>query len=472
MRPIALICGVLLAAVAPATAQPLTAEQKATLLTERWAAVFDQLRSDVGLQMLDADGRPTSNRAAAVRLAGSPDERRIAYEELVRRLMTDPALSRLFELDLMPLDERPSISDQQWVAELAASGAGEKGAASSNAPGSNPAAPQAAERSGFTNLISLALDTKNILSANESAVTINVNALAALGLTSTTRSAPSLYRDHGALRRLGGSFTFGAKIPEGEITGLTGLPSASTILDAIGWDLKVRVYGDRDPRAQRWYNVMLGYMGGLVELAANAVSSPAVLRDDRPIVKNVFNDVVGQALRGVNTRLSKSAQVSVKAAGQHLTKETGKNKYSVALLADKGFGDTDLTMNASYAVVDDVAVAPGSVVTLKTWSAAIALNHLVAHSALVEGRATELSFNAKIDVPVDDPVLAVTRKNVWRLVGKVSLPWGDAATIPVSVTFASDPNSLTKEKFVTGHVGVSYDFGALKSLFKPLGARQ
>ena len=47
------------------------------------------------------------------------------------------------------------------------------------------------------------------------------------------------------------------------------------------------------------------------------------------------------------------------------------------------------------------------------------------------------------------------------------LPWADAAKIPVSIMWTSDPARLTNEKYVTGHIGVSYDFGALKKLFKP-----
>jgi hypothetical protein len=420
--------------------------------------------------MVDANGQPVSDPNRADRLAGSVDDRRRAYAEAIRRLLADPALAPFFEPDLALIGQVSAPSDQEWVARLAESGSGENGAKSASASLTNPSAAPRAERSGFTDLVALALDTKNILAANESAVTINLNALALVGLNSPVRSAPAMYRDYSALRRLGGSFTFGAKIPEGEITGLTGLPSASTILDAIAWDVKVRVYGDRDPRAQQWYDVMLGYMGGLGEVSANLIAS--LLPGDRQLAAELLSNNLGLALQGVKTQLSQSAQVSFKAGGQHLTKEKGKNKYTFALLADKGFGDTDLTANLAYAVVDDVTLGAGSVFTLKTWTAAVAVNHLFAQGLIVEGRAAELSFNANIAVPAGDGPLPVERKRVWKLVGAVSLPWGDAATIPVSVTYASDPNNLAKQNYVTGHLGVSYDFGALKSLFKPQAAPQ
>ena len=59
------------------------------------------------------------------------------------------------------------------------------------------------------------------------------------------------------------------------------------------------------------------------------------------------------------------------------------------------------------------------------------------------------------------------RENVWRIVGAIVLPWGDSARIPISVTLASDPNSLSKDKFVTGHIGIAYDFSALKKFLAP-----
>jgi hypothetical protein len=120
-----------------------------------------------------------------------------------------------------------------------------------------------------------------------------------------------------------------------------------------------------------------------------------------------------------------------------------------------------------YSVVDDVSLGADKVLDVKTWSGAVAVNTLVAKNALVKGRATELSLNAKFDVPTDKAALPIERKTVWNVVGAIALPWGDAAKIPVSIMFTNDPNNLKKEKFVTGHIGISYDFGALKSLFKP-----
>lgn len=445
--------------------QSLTDEQKSALLTESWNAILRRVTQERGLRMVDATGGRVTSVAVADHLEGDPDEVRGAYADAIARLVQDPSLRFYFEPDVSLLAQVPRPSDREWVARLAESGAGAKGAKALNATSTNPAAPKAAERSGLTDLVGLALDTKNLIASNQSAVSVSLNALALIGLGSETRSAPALYREHDALRRLGGTFTFGAKLPESDITGFTGLPSASTLLDVVSWDVKLRVYGDRDPRAARWYALMLGAMGGLNEVSANLISR--VPSSDRGTVAMLLSDRLGQALALVRERLSNSGQVSVKGAGQHLTTETGRNKYSVAVLGDKGFGDTDLTFNALYSVVDDVSVGANSFVALKTWSAAVAVNHLAVKNVLVQGRAIEFSLNAHIEIPVDDDPQIVERKEVWRVVGSVGIPWGDSVTIPVSVTLTSDPNSLTKEKYVSGHIGVSYDFGALKSLFKP-----
>lgn len=462
-RLVAFTCCLLVFA-APLGAQPVPADRTNTL-AERWSTHFAEVLAERGLRLVDASGNPTSDRATAVKVGGDAPAVRDAYAEVIRRVMADGALASRFEPDRTLVEQESSKSDKEWVAQLAAEVPREKGAKSASSTLTNPAAPKRAERSGFADLVSLALDAKNFVAADESAVTINLNAIALVGLNSPTRSAQALYRNHDALRRLGGSFTFGAKIPEGEITGLTGLPSADKLLDAIGWDVKYRVYGDRDPRAKHWYGLMLGYMGGIVNVSADLLG--IVLPGDRALVGQLLSDTVKVSLAAVKQRLERSAQVTFKTGGQHLTQERGKNKYTFALLADKGWADTDLTANLSYSIVDDVAIAPGSVFTLKTWSGAVAVHRLVAKNLIVDQRAIELSLDGRFEVPLETAGLPVDRKRVWRVAGSVSLPWGDAATIPVSITYASDPNSVTKEKFFTGHVGISYDFGALKKLFAP-----
>ena len=433
--------------VGPASAQQANV-LGSKVIAQRWNAIFPAVLAERGLQLEDAKGRPVTNRAQAARVSGDPEVVRAAYEEALARLVLDPEVQRfVFTPDGTLIDQQVRPSDRAWVARLAASDAGAKEAKTVNAASTNPAAPPIAERSGFSDLIALALDSRKVISSDDTAVSVNFNALALVGLNSDRESGPALYRRHDTLRRLGGTFTFGEKVPDGEITGLTGLPSAADVFDTISWDLRVRVYGDRDPRARRWDTVMLGSLGGLNQVSSDVLGLVPI--GDAGIVKGILNDRLGLAVANVKRQLNRSAQITVKGAGQHLTEVRGKNKYSLAVLADKGFGDnSDITFNTLVSVVDDVALAPGTLISLKTWTLALALNHLTAKNALVQGRAIELSANVNVEVPFDDdPALLEPRENRWHVVGSVIVPFADAAKIPVSITWTSDPARLVKEKY-------------------------
>jgi hypothetical protein len=212
---------------------------------------------------------------------------------------------------------------------------------------------------------------------------------------------------------------------------------------------------------------MLGVLGGRAEISANLIAS--VPSGDRELVGKLLTEGLGRATAVINARLRRSGQVTVKAAGQHLTKASGKNKYTIAVLADKGVGAaTDLTINAGYSIVDDVSLGVDKLVTLETWTAAFAVNHTRWRDVIVRGRAAELSLNGSFEFPVgDEPLLPAPRENVWRVIGAIALPLGDSGKIPISVTLTSDPNSLSKQTFVSGHIGVAWDFSALKKFLTP-----
>jgi hypothetical protein len=452
----------------PALVEAQPADPKFDRLARRWAEILPAVVAEHGLGLVDASENPVPSLTAAHRVKGDAVPVRAAYGDAIDRLLAHGDVSGFYSADARLIGEKSRPSDQEWVQKLTEVRADEKSAKSLNGSSTNPAAPHVAERSGFTDFIALALDSQNIVSTDETAVSLSLNALAALGLDpDSVRSAPALYREHNALRRLGGTVSFGAKIPEGEITGLTGLPSAETIFDVFAWDTKVRLLGDRDPRAKKWDDLMLGVLGGLGEVLTNlGTISP---RGDLAVLADIFKEKVDRAKVVVNARLRSSGQVTFKAGGQHLTKEKGKNKYTFAVLADKGMGtSTDVTFNAAYVIVDDVSLGADKLVTLETWTVAFALNHTTWRDAIVKGRAAELSFNANFEFPMgSEPLLPKEREKVWRLIGAIALPFGDAAKIPISISYASDPNNLSKEKFVTGHIGISYDFGAFKTFLKP-----
>jgi hypothetical protein len=453
-----LLAAFLVAAWAPPAAAQ--GPDRAAILKAEWARIFQSVTRARNLT-LSGD-----NLTSATDPRPASEAVRAAYQEIVDRLMASPALEIFFDPDDPSIVTVTRPSDREWVARLAASGLDGRMAKSINAASTNPSAGRVAERSGFSDFLALAMDAKNVFAANQTAVSLNLNAVALVGLKSPdVYSAPEIYRQHGALRRLGGTVTFGARVPEAAITGVTGVPSADTLLDAFSWDMKFRAIGDRDPRAERWYQAMLGTLGGLTELSANLITLAPV--GDLAILQAVLNDQLGAALARVKAEVSNSLQVSVKAAGRHLTSERGKSRYSAGVLADKGFGDTDLTLNVLYTVSD----TPTIPVTLASFGAGVVtiaggVTSLIAQDAIVRGRSVELSLHTVVDLPVEDPEPPLKFETTWRISAGVVIPFADAARIPVTITYASDPNGLTKQKFMTGHVGLDYDFGALMKLFK------
>ena len=329
-------CRALLVAVAvalPCAAWAQTAEDKAAILKAQWTSIF--LRVTQARNLTIVDNRLTSR---AQDPGADQEAVRAAYQEVIDRLLAEPALRVFFDPDDPAVATISRPGDREWIARLAASGLDGKAAKSVNAAATNPAAARVAERSGFSDFIALAMDARNVFAASQTAVSLNLNAVALVGLKSAdVYSAPEIYRQHGALRRLGGTVTFGAKVPESELTGFTGFPSTDTLLDVFAWDVKYRALGDRDPRADRWHREMLGTLGGLTELSAGLITLAPF--GDLPIVQGLLNDQLGAALARVKALVGNSLQVSVKAAGRHLTTTTGKSRYSAGILADKGLGD-------------------------------------------------------------------------------------------------------------------------------------
>jgi hypothetical protein len=394
----------------------------------------------------------------AVDLARTPAaDRQAVYEQIVDRVMSDAEITRL--------RDTPGYRNAlvQIVGELPDSAL----AQSVNAPLTNPGSNQLIERSGFTELVALAADARKLFSADDSAVSVNLNAVALFGGGKAgDRSAQYLYARRELWRRIGGTVTFGGKVPEKAITGISGVPSAETLFDALSWDVKVRVVGDRDPRASRWYPLLVGELGDDVELAARIVSMPDVPLEDVAALRAAATRVVGRQLAAARDRIARSLQVSVKFAGQHLTEQAGRNKYSGALMLDKGFGGgVDVTANVSYSAAD-AQQANASPFRTREWQFAAGVTGSVLKDAIARGRAVELTAAASGRLPVDAEAVAVERKRVLQANVSVSLPFQASAKIPLSLTWSNDPNNLVKQNFVSGQVGLSYDFGAIWKLLQ------
>jgi hypothetical protein len=339
----------------------------------------------------------------------TPEESRAVYDEIAARLLATDGLTTRFD----NLDEY-----RRLVNETAKQIPEAKLAKTVNGGLTNPAAGTRLERSGFTDLIALAADAKNIFSTDQSAVTVNVNALALLRAGDPdVYTQPRIYRQMGALRSVGGSFTFGAQLPKGEITGFSGFPDFDKVFDVIAWDVKFRVFGDRDPRAEKWWPLM-SQAGAVGQIAALAVTLDPLPAADAPVLAQSLNGQFG----------------------------------------------ADATLDFTFGSVE-AALPSGPAVKLRDLSFVFGISATLAQNAIVSGRGIEVSLNGDGRFPVNDVASLPERKSVWRIGASAAIPVGKSGRIPVSVTWTNDPNNLVNERFVTGHIGLSYDFGGLKSLF-------
>lgn len=409
--------------------------------------------------------------AARLAAATTDAEKRTLYrqmfETLVRNESLQPRLTTAAYRDAIAQD-----SSRAYTGLVTAVGADLRESAVSpsvNAPLSNPAANGLIERSGATELIALAADLKSLFASEGSAVTLNLNAIALF--RGTTRNninagAQHLYSQHENWRRLTGSVTFGAKIAENDLTGIGSIPNPNELFDAITWDVKVRAIGDRDPRASKWYQLLVGRMGTVTELTATVPTHAIVPIADTGVATDAANEVLADENRLAANQVANSLLVSVKTSGQHLTQEAGRNKYSVAVMVDRGFANVDFTANATFSSADAPEIAATDPFKTKDWQVSAALTGTVLKNALVNGRGAELSAAFSGIFPMDDDAVPLDRKNIFKLNTTLTLPFLDKAKIPLSFTYSNDPNNLEKEKYVTGQIGVSYDFGAIWSALK------
>jgi hypothetical protein len=407
-----------------------------------------------------------SNAKSVVAGMKNDEDRRAFYAKQVDALLATneaKAFQKLFEADRERYLERASImaADQPALAR------------SANAAATNPRRVGLLERSGIVDLISTALQGTNLVSANDTAVTVNLSAAALLCSACRDQNLPAAtrYRSGNVLNRLGGSFTFGAKIPEKEIIGFSGLPSGDTLFDVVVWDAKVRLLGDRDPRSAHWDGMVLGELGGLENIRTMAAGDIQALPFD-PLrdstqwdpLHAAFNSVITQRSAQVADTIRRSLQVSVKFSGQHLTTQAGMNKYTGVLMADKGLGRFDGTLNVSYSAVQDVKIQPGATVTLKQWKATAGFVGAIWKGVFVADRAAELALSGEGFFPVDGSEVTVARKKTYKADLALKIPISGTLELPFSVTYTNDPNELAKKNYVTGRVGLTYDFGALKRL--------
>jgi hypothetical protein len=398
-------------------------------------------------------------------LKATPAKRRVIYREALLRLSNDPELLQLAVADVLLVAEATPVNERQYIDQLREAKAEHTQTKSLSATSTNPAAGNIAERSGFTELLALALNGQNFFSTDATAVSLSLSALALFSLADPdVYSELHRYQQHSLLRRIGGTVVFGTKVPEKEITGISGLPVPDTLLDVFMWDVKIRVLGDKDPRARRWYHDMLGRQGILNQLAVVQADVPI---EDALVVTEELNYLRGKQLASLKERINRSPQVTFKASGTHLTKETGKNKYTVGLLFDKGLGpNIGVTTNLLYSVTDDLRLGAGRLFQVRQFAINASLTSKFARDAIVTARTVDWTNGGTSTIFKNKSSLPIDAQNTWKLFSNVEIPITDAASIPLSIVYTNDANELQKTQYVAGFVGITYDFSAVPKLFR------
>jgi hypothetical protein len=386
-------------------------------------------------------------------LSGTREEKTRVYAQVLDAIAGDRVLADLVT--------------GQYIAQLIDEKVESRMATSVSAASTNPASAGLPERSGSTALAAISSTLSSLVAADKSAISVSLSALAFATLRDPEiYSALANYQRHGLARRLSGTVVFGAKIPEKEITGLSNLPDFDKVFDAFSWDVKMRVFGDRDPRSRRWNDMTVGRGGLRTQTAALLLTAlgPAAA-DDLLILRSLLEARSRSAVADLKAAIGRSPQLSVKAAGTHLTQERGRNKYSFTALFDVGLGPSDLTANAQYAVTDDVRLGADRLFQIKAWTINAQVVSYLAPDAIVAGRTMDWSVGASGTFFRQTSSLPVPAADTWKLFTSLEIPVRGGARIPLSVIYTNDPNALTKERYVAGQIGLSYDFSALKQLF-------
>jgi hypothetical protein len=117
-----------------------------------------------------------------------------------------------------------------------------------------------------------------------------------------------------------------------------------------------------------------------------------------------------------------------------------------------------------YAVTDDIRLGVAQLFQTKVWTVAGEVTTHLAPDA-IPGRTIDWSLGTSVALFQDAASLPVPAERTSKIDTRLDLPVRGGGRIPVSIIYSNDPNALTKQRFVSGQIGISYDFAAIGQLF-------
>lgn len=309
-------------------------------------------------------------------------------------------------------------------------------------------------------------------------------------------SLQSEYERYAALRRFNGTVTFGGSGDSFDRNG-DGEPDAAPVggpTDIVTFELPWRIFGSRDRRDpqnfRRYLNSASGQVGNAFQAfgmafaafvtqwgreIANMSPPPSgevlegAFRDflDRDDVERslmpvaLLRERLLEAHRQADLEIDRSAVWTLTAGWTHQGKEFGPDRARLGVRGVWSFllGTTpfDGTVNATYVHAQSLAdLLPAG----DNWAVGWKLStKLLQRQALLE---EGLDWSVNVSGEFFDSALAPKHDTIIKVGTTFRLNFSKSVSIPFSVNYANHRDLLTGADRVFGHVGLSYDFSALR----------
>lgn len=355
-------------------------------------------------------------------------------------------------------------------------------------------APHLAQDPSFAELLSLAASNK-LLGTSGNVFTIGLTPFLAY-----TLARPKVLESNDSynaaastwLRRVSGNLSFGGK-GEFALKDSTGrplpAPVADDLRDIVNWEVRLRVYGSRDPRE-------IGSARRLLRVDALRLRSRSLARQeicdtllarariedptgaeylDAKKARAVINDPaltdlllkvaateadLAREIRRARSDMAGALTVTVSAGATNQRAAFGPQRWKAGVSAAKGIAvSKDVVWDATLSgIARRTRTSKGGTDTT-TAEFALKLSRPILSNWL--GFAKGLPISMEYAVKLTDPVPPGGYRTILSALTSIELPVSEAAKATVSLRWADRADVLSKSDHLVGHFGLSYDFSGL-----------